>query len=315
MRILWFGARGSCGPQGRGRWGVRGRREADVGGQRRRLGTLEQGGQTDDEHDATDRAGHQLGHIHPPDPSVPPHLPLRTPPGGGPPPGRYSRPPVLATVINREYELVLMLDPDVPDERRDEIAAETRQRIEAAATLKHDAAWGMRKLAYEIRQRTEADYRLFRFEGQGGILDDLNHTLRIADGVLRFRIFKVDPSSPSIVPPPALATSGAAPQRGPRRQEAPAQDAAAEAPSEPEQAPAQAEAAPEEGPSAPAAAAPESAEPAAESAEPATESAEPATESAEPATESAEPAPEPAEPAPEAAAAEPAPESGDEPSK
>ncbi|HKH14815.1 MAG TPA: 30S ribosomal protein S6 [Solirubrobacterales bacterium] len=191
----------------------------------------------------------------------------------------------MATTINREYELVLMLDPDVPDERRDEIAAETRQRIEAGATLKHDAAWGMRKLAYEIRQRTEADYRLFRFEGQGGgILEDLNHTLRIADGVLRFRIFKVDPSSPSIVPPPALATSGAAPQRGPRRQEAPAQDAGAEAPSEPEEAAAPSEAAareeaaPEEGPTAPAAAAPEPAEPAAEPA-PEPETAEPAPES------------------------------------
>jgi small subunit ribosomal protein S6 len=141
--------------------------------------------------------------------------------------------------VTREYELVLMLDPDVPDERRDEIAADTRKRIEAGATLKNDTSWGMRKLAYEIRQRTEADYRLFRFEGQGGVLDELNHNLRIADGVLRFRIFKVDPRSPAVVPPPPLATTGAPPQRGPRRQEAPAEAS---------------EAAPEEAPTAPAAA-------------------------------------------------------------
>jgi small subunit ribosomal protein S6 len=177
----------------------------------------------------------------------------------------------LATALEREYELVLMLDPDVPDERRDEIADETRKRIEAGGTLKNDTSWGMRKLAYEIRQRTEADYRLFRFEGQGGVLDDLNHNLRIADGVLRFRIFKVDPRAPSVPPPPPLATSGVAPQRGPRRQEAPAQDAGAEAPGEsaaapgePAQSPAQPEAAPEEGSSAPAAAAPQPAEPAPE---------------------------------------------------
>jgi small subunit ribosomal protein S6 len=173
----------------------------------------------------------------------------------------------LAIALNKEYELVLMLDPDVPDERRDEIAAETRQRIETGGTLKHDASWGMRKMAYEIRQRTEADYRLFRFEGQSGVLDELNHNLRIADGVLRFRIFKVDPRSPSIVPPPAMGTSGA-PTRAPRRDEAPA-EAAAEAPSEPaeapaEEAPAEAEAAPEEAASAPAAEPPEAAEPAPE---------------------------------------------------
>ena len=149
-----------------------------------------------------------------------------------------------------------MLDPDVPDERRDEIAAQTRQRIEAGGTLKHDASWGMRKLAYEIRQRTEADYRLFRFEGQSGVLDELNHNLRIADGVLRFRIFKVDPESPTIVPPAAMGTSGA-PTRAPRRDEAPA-EAPGEAVAE---ASAEAEDAPEEAAPAPAA---ETAEPAAE---------------------------------------------------
>src|SRR3954454_21889544 len=125
-----------------------------------------------------------------------------------------------------------MLDPDVPDERRDEITDETRKRIESAGTLKHDASWGMRKMAYEIRQRTEADYRLFRFEGEGGVLDDLSHNLRIADGVLRFRIFKVDPSSPAIVPPPAMGTSGAPAPRA-RREDAPA-----EAPAEPAAEPA-----------------------------------------------------------------------------
>ena len=128
-----------------------------------------------------------------------------------------------------------MLDPDVPDERRDEIAAETRKRIEAGGTIKHDASWGMRKMAYEIRQRTEADYRLFRFEGESGVLDELNHNLRIADGVLRFRIFKVDPRSPAIAPPAAM--SAATPARSSRRpQTAPDRQEAAEPAAEPESA-------------------------------------------------------------------------------
>jgi small subunit ribosomal protein S6 len=114
-----------------------------------------------------------------------------------------------------EYELVLMLDPEQPDERRDEIAANARTRIESNANLKADSAWGMRKLAYEIRQRTEADYRFFRFETESPLLDDLNHTLKITDGVLRFRIFKVDPESPVIEPPPPVSLQSA-PSRGPR---------------------------------------------------------------------------------------------------
>jgi small subunit ribosomal protein S6 len=75
----------------------------------------------------------------------------------------------------------------------------------------------MRKLAYEIRQRTEADYRFFRFETGGELLDDLNHNLKIADGVLRFRIFKVDADAPVMVPPAVAAPAhGASRERGPQ---------------------------------------------------------------------------------------------------
>lgn len=116
------------------------------------------------------------------------------------------------STLTSEYELVLMLDPETPDERRDQIAADALKRIEAGATLKHDRAWGMRKLAYEIRQRTEADYRFFRFESEGSaVLDDLDHSLKITDGVLRFRIFKVDPDSPVIEPPPPVSLASGAP--------------------------------------------------------------------------------------------------------
>jgi small subunit ribosomal protein S6 len=146
----------------------------------------------------------------------------------------------LATPQTREYELVLMLDPEIPDERREQIASEARKRIEADGNLKHDTAWGMRKLAYEIRQRTEADYRFFRFETGGGLLDDLNHNLRIADGVLRFRIFKVDPGSPAVVPPPPLSASSQS--RGPRReQRSRGRDARAERPEPTESETAEAE--------------------------------------------------------------------------
>jgi small subunit ribosomal protein S6 len=103
--------------------------------------------------------------------------------------------------LTPEYELVLMLDPETPDERRDAIAADARKRIENGGSLKHDTAWGMRKMAYEIRQRTEADYRFFRFETGDSLLDELTHNLKIADGVLRFRIFKVDLDTTTNAPP------------------------------------------------------------------------------------------------------------------
>jgi small subunit ribosomal protein S6 len=168
-----------------------------------------------------------------------------------------------------------MLDPEAPDERRDEIASEARQRIESSGSLTAEKAWGMRKLAYEIRQRTEADYRFFRFETESPLLDELDHNLKITDGVLRFRIFKVDPESPVIEPPPPVSLASSAPGRGPGARRGPGRGRDHE------------DRAPE--PATPAAAAP-------------------APAAAEPAPAAAEPAPSaPAEPAPEPAAEQPSP--------
>jgi small subunit ribosomal protein S6 len=110
--------------------------------------------------------------------------------------------------LAREYELVLMLDPEAPDGRRDEVAGETQKRIESDGALKSADTWGTRKLAYEIRQRTEADYRFYRFEAGSELLEQLDHTLKITDGVLRFRIFKVDAHTPTIAPPPTAQPAG-----------------------------------------------------------------------------------------------------------
>lgn len=100
-----------------------------------------------------------------------------------------------------------MLDPQLDAPARDALAQQARGQIEAAGSLKQENTWGLRKMAYEINRRTEADYRWFRFEAPTDLLDTLDHELKIADGVLRFRIFKVDPGTPTIVPP-AVAAPG-----------------------------------------------------------------------------------------------------------
>jgi len=105
-----------------------------------------------------------------------------------------------------------MLDPQQDAPGRDALAQEARGQIEAAGSLRHEKTWGLRKMAYEIGQRTEADYRWFRFEAPTELLDRLNHSLKIADGVLRFRIFQVDPDAPVIVPPAVSAPGPSASQ-------------------------------------------------------------------------------------------------------
>ena len=108
----------------------------------------------------------------------------------------------------RLYDLMLLLDSNAPDERRREIVGNVQSMIEGSATLVGAHDWGMRRMAYEIDHRGDADYHLFQFETNGGdLLERLDHTLKITDGVLRFRIIKLKPGSP---PPPAPRAAGRA---------------------------------------------------------------------------------------------------------
>ena len=50
----------------------------------------------------------------------------------------------------------------------------------------------------------EADYHLIQFRGQNELLEQLDHNLKITDGVLRHRIIKLRPGTPD---PPDLRPS------------------------------------------------------------------------------------------------------------
>ena len=94
------------------------------------------------------------------------------------------------------YDLVLLLDPTGAEEQRAKIVADAEAMITRAGELvsKHD--WGTRPMAYEIRHKGEAEYHLLQFHGDADLLADLHRTLRITDGITRFRIIKLAPGTP-----------------------------------------------------------------------------------------------------------------------
>jgi small subunit ribosomal protein S6 len=97
------------------------------------------------------------------------------------------------------YDLMLLLDPNAPDGRHEQILGDVEQAVGAGGTMigRHD--WGLRRMTFEIDHRPEAQYHLFQFEGGVPLLERLDHMLKITDGVLRFRIIKLRAGTP---PPP-----------------------------------------------------------------------------------------------------------------
>jgi small subunit ribosomal protein S6 len=109
------------------------------------------------------------------------------------------------------YDLNLLLDSGLEDDRRDTILANVEEAIDRDGEIvgRHD--WGVRPTAYEVRKRPDADYHLLQFRGTPDLLAALDHNLKITDGVLRFRIIKLRPGTAA--PPdlrPVAATTTAA---------------------------------------------------------------------------------------------------------
>jgi small subunit ribosomal protein S6 len=99
------------------------------------------------------------------------------------------------------YDLVLLLDRSATDEEgaaaRAKIVADARAAIEAQGELVRHDDWGTRALTYPIDRKTEAEYHLLQFHSATPeLLGTLDRTLRLIDGVLRFRLIKLKPGVP-----------------------------------------------------------------------------------------------------------------------
>ena len=85
-----------------------------------------------------------------------------------------------------EYEILLMLDPEIAEERGGEVLARVREQVEGdGGSWDNHEPWGRRKLAYEIDHKAEGVYHLLLFTATPATLAEITRVLKITDGVIR----------------------------------------------------------------------------------------------------------------------------------
>jgi small subunit ribosomal protein S6 len=85
-----------------------------------------------------------------------------------------------------DYEILLMLDPDLAQERQEEIVKRTRDLVESGGgAWGGQDVWGRRKLAYEIDKKGDGVYHLLSFSAAPETLDEISRVLKIDDSVMR----------------------------------------------------------------------------------------------------------------------------------
>ena len=63
--------------------------------------------------------------------------------------------------MQNDYEILLLLDPDLAEQRQTEIVTRARELVEhGGGTWVREEPWGRRKLAYEIEKKTDGAYHL-----------------------------------------------------------------------------------------------------------------------------------------------------------
>ena len=93
----------------------------------------------------------------------------------------------------RRYELMLILRPDVADDKAQAVIDRTTRQLSAGGgQIVKVAPWGRRRLAYQIDRYREGSYHIVLFEAPVEAIAELERGLMITEEVLRHLVTRVE---------------------------------------------------------------------------------------------------------------------------
>ncbi|MFI5054216.1 MAG: 30S ribosomal protein S6 [Acidimicrobiia bacterium] len=93
----------------------------------------------------------------------------------------------------RRYELMLVLRPDLADDRTQAVIDRTVRAITGAGgQIVKVAPWGRRRLAYQIDRHREGSYHIVLFDAPADAILELERGLLITEEVIRHLVTRVE---------------------------------------------------------------------------------------------------------------------------
>ena len=95
--------------------------------------------------------------------------------------------------MNRTYELMFIVRPDMTEEDQDKLISTLESVVTSSGgSVKSMERMGKRRLAYTVRRFHEGIYILLIVEGAGGLMHELERRLRVSEPVIKFLTVRVD---------------------------------------------------------------------------------------------------------------------------
>ena len=93
----------------------------------------------------------------------------------------------------RKYELMYIVKPSLDEEARTAVIEKLHAILtDNGATIDSVDEWGLRELAYEIKDLTKGYYVVTNFTSDDKALNEFDRLTRINNDVLRFMIVRLD---------------------------------------------------------------------------------------------------------------------------
>lgn len=106
----------------------------------------------------------------------------------------------------RRYELMLLLRPDLEDDKlQAAVEKVTRAIVNAGGSLSKVSPWGKRRLAYDIKRHREASYFLIHFDIEPAQVREIERGMLISEEILRHLVTVLEDRGPADELAPAAA--------------------------------------------------------------------------------------------------------------
>jgi small subunit ribosomal protein S6 len=136
--------------------------------------------------------------------------------------------------MTHQYELMVILDPEI-DERT--VAPSLDKFLNVirndGGTIDNVDIWGRRRLAYEIKKKSEGIYAVVNFTATSAATQELDRQLRLSEAVLRTKVLRAEEAMAR-----AVSVRAEEEKRAARKAASPKAAAKAETSAEPTAAPA-----------------------------------------------------------------------------
>ena len=90
------------------------------------------------------------------------------------------------------YEVLFIIDPALEDEKKEATIEAVKEIIASEGEVGNVDVWGMRKLAYPIKKKSEGYYVVIEFKAEPTLPKELDRRLKISDNVMRHLIVNKD---------------------------------------------------------------------------------------------------------------------------